>query len=129
MDRLWITTNPARPYSSRMSAHGDGLTRRQFVARAAGLAAGLALPGPVWAASARASADPRLRALDRAVRGPVLTPPSATYAQARLVFDALYDGIHPLAVVQPLDAADVAAVVKWAKTTGVHIIARSGGQE
>ena len=124
MDRLWIQPEA---YPARMSAKRDDLTRRQFVARAAGLAAGLALPGPVWAAAANASGDPRLRALDRGVRGPVLTPASATYAQARLVFDGLYDGIHPLAVVQPLDVADVAAVVKWANATGVHVVARSGG--
>ena len=43
------------------------------------------------------------------------------------VFDSLYDGIHPLAVAQPLDAEDVAAAVKWASKTGVHIVARSGG--
>jgi FAD/FMN-containing dehydrogenase len=104
------------------------LTRRELVVRGAGLAATLALPLPrsLWTTGARAI-DPRLRALDKAVRGPVLTPASARYAQARLVFDGLYDSVHPLAVVQPLDVADVRAVVKWAKTTGVHIVARSGG--
>jgi FAD/FMN-containing dehydrogenase len=71
--------------------------------------------------------DPRLRALDRAVRGAVLTPASPQYGQARLVFDGLYDAIHPLAVVRPLDAVDVRAVVNWARTTGIHIVARSGG--
>ena len=43
------------------------------------------------------------------------------------VFDSLYDGIHPLAIAQPLDAADVAAALRWASKTGVHIVARSGG--
>jgi FAD/FMN-containing dehydrogenase len=107
----------------------DGLTRRQFVTRTAGLAVALAVPSAIArsAASAAAGADPRLRALAAVVRGPVLTPSAPSYAQARLVFDALYDGVHPLAVVQPLDAADVSAVVKWAHSTGVHIVARSGG--
>src|SRR6476660_2749436 len=100
------------------------VTRRELVVRGASLAATLALPFPrsLWTSSAPAT-DPRLRALDRAVRGPVLTPASPAYAQARLVFDGLYDSVHPLAVVQPFDAADVSAVVKWAKSTGVHIVA------
>jgi FAD/FMN-containing dehydrogenase len=112
-----------------MTPPREGLTRRQFVTSAAGFAAALALPatGSLWGADAALAADPRLGALDRAVRGPVLTPASPKYASARLIFDALYDGVHPLAVVQPLDAADVSAVVKWARATGVHIVARSGG--
>jgi FAD/FMN-containing dehydrogenase len=112
-----------------MAGPSDGLTRRQFVARAAGVAATVALPAPsaLWAAGSGSATDPRLRALDRAVRGPVVTPASARYASARLAFDALYDSIHPLAVVQPLDEADVRAVVRWARTTGVHIAVRSGG--
>ncbi len=57
----------------------------------------------------------------------VITPADRAYAQARLGFDAAYDAIHPLAIAQPLDAADVAAAVRWARSTGVHIVARSGG--
>ncbi len=112
-----------------MTAPVEGFTRRQFVTRAAGFAAVLALPVPtsLRAADAALGSDPRLRALGTAVRGPVLTAASPKYASARLVFDGLYDIVHPLAVVQPLDAADVSAVVKWAHATGVHIVARSGG--
>ncbi len=111
-----------------MTAQAEGLTRRQFVTRAAGFAAVVAAPSPTWlSAAASRDSDPRLRALDRAVRGPVLTPSSPKYAGARLVFDGLYDAVHPLAVVRPLDVADVSAVIKWARTTGVHIVARSGG--
>jgi FAD/FMN-containing dehydrogenase len=107
----------------------DGLSRRQFVTRTVGLAAALALPsaGFLRTAGAALDGDPRLRALDKVVRGPLITRGAAKYAKARLVFDGLYDGVHPLAVVQPLDVADVSAVVKWAHTTGVHIVARSGG--
>jgi FAD/FMN-containing dehydrogenase len=62
-----------------------------------------------------------LKSLAAALRGPVLTHGGTP------VFDSLYDGIHPLAIAQPLDAVDVAAAVKWASKTGVHIVARSGG--
>jgi FAD/FMN-containing dehydrogenase len=53
----------------------------------------------------------------------VLTPASST----GVVFNARYDRVHPLAVVQPLDAADVARTVAWARRHGVRLAARSGG--
>ena len=62
-----------------------------------------------------------MKSLAAALRGPVLTHGGTP------VFDSLYDGIHPIAIAQPLDAADVAAAVRWASKTGVHIVARSGG--
>ena len=78
-------------------------------------------------AGARESVDPRIRALTKALRGPVITPVAPGYGSARLAFDAFYDAVRPLAIAQPLDAADVRKVVQWAHTTGVHIVARSGG--
>jgi FAD/FMN-containing dehydrogenase len=105
------------------------LTRRELVARAAAVSLSLALPSlrsaPEAAAATRV--DPRILSLRRALRGAVITPADPRYASARLAFDGLYDSIHPLAVAQPVDAADVAAVVRWAGKTGVHIVARSGG--
>lgn len=38
-----------------------------------------------------------------------------------------YAAVRPLAVVRPVDAADVATVVKWAAKEHVPIVARSGG--
>jgi FAD/FMN-containing dehydrogenase len=105
------------------------LTRRALVARGAALGAGLALArtGSVeWAAGAL-STDPRIRELARLVRGPVVTPASARYAALRQPFNARYAGIHPLAVVQPLDERDVQTVVRWAAKRKVRIAARSGG--
>jgi FAD/FMN-containing dehydrogenase len=91
-------------------------TRREFL-----LTAALALP------ALRLGGDPRLRSLTAAVRGPVITRASASYDSARLIFDSLYDGVRPLAIVRPLDARDVGAVVRWAAKTGVRIVARAGG--
>jgi FAD/FMN-containing dehydrogenase len=99
----------------------DRLTRRDFVGLALGVAVTPAL------GYAKPAGDPRLRALEHAVRGPVITRGAPRYDRARRVFDSLYDSIRPLAIVQPLDAADVSRVVNWASTTGVHIVARSGG--
>jgi FAD/FMN-containing dehydrogenase len=107
----------------------DGLTRRELVRRGAGLTAVLVLPAleHVTAAAARVGADPRVRALDRAVRGPVITPGQPVYDTARLVFDANYNHVRPLAIVRPVDGADVGQVVRWAQKSGVRIVARSGG--
>jgi FAD/FMN-containing dehydrogenase len=101
----------------------DSLTRRELLARTAALTVALAFPSLGHAASV----DPRVRALRNALRGPVLAPADGAYASARLGYDSIYDAVHPLAVAQPLDAADVASVVRWAHKTGVHIVARSGG--
>jgi FAD/FMN-containing dehydrogenase len=98
------------------------LSRRALLLRAAGLGAALAVPDWLGAAT-----DPRLKSLAAAARGPVYARGATGYETARLEYDSLYDAIKPLAVVQPLDAADVAGVVRWATKTGVHIVPRSGG--
>jgi FAD/FMN-containing dehydrogenase len=105
------------------------LTRRALVGRGAALAAALVaarLDGAEWAAGAL-STDPRIRELARLVRGPVVTPASARYGALRQPYNARYAGIHPLAIVQPLDEKDVQAVVRWAVKRKVRIAARSGG--
>jgi FAD/FMN-containing dehydrogenase len=106
------------------------LGRREFLARSAGGALALGLPGA--AAAADLLAEPSvskaaLRALRAAVRGPVLFPGTPGYGQARLVYNTRYDGAKPAAVVQPRDAHDVAAVVKWARKHDVRITAKGGG--
>jgi FAD/FMN-containing dehydrogenase len=96
------------------------MDRAEFLQRCAGAVAVAAFPR-----LARANAP--LSALARAVRGPVLLPGSAAYDRARRVFDASYSSTRPLAVVQPIDARDVSAVVRWARRHGVRIVAKSGG--
>ena len=101
------------------------MTRAELLRRGAGAVSVLALPALLETADALAA--PPLAALASAVRGPVLRPFSAGYAAASSVFDSHYASVKPLAVVQPLDAKDVAATVKWARGHGVHIVAKSGG--
>ena len=96
------------------------MNRAQFLQRCAGVGAVAAFPRLAFS-------DARRAALAKAVRGPVLLPASAGYDRARQVFDATYGSIRPLAVVQPLDARDVSAVVEWAARYRVHIAAKSGG--
>jgi FAD/FMN-containing dehydrogenase len=96
--------------------------RGEFLRRSAGAALALAVP-PL----ARTRPDPRLASLARAVRGPVLAPGARGYDGARAVYDSVYASVRPLAVVQPLDAHDVRAVVRWATAHGVNAVAKSGG--
>ena len=58
---------------------------------------------------------------------PVITPEEPTIRGARLDFDGSTTVSTPSQPPQPLDAADVSKVVQWARTSGVHIVARSGG--
>jgi FAD/FMN-containing dehydrogenase len=103
------------------------LNRRELLVRGAAVGAAVAFPSLRPVSAEGAQSDTRLKGLARALRGPVLARGTVGYEQARRVFDALYDGVRPLAVAQPLDAADVAAAVRWAATSGVHVVARSGG--
>ena len=61
------------------------------------------------------------------MRGKVLFPKTPGYGTARLVYNTRYDGERPDAVVQPLDARDVQAVVRWARRFDVRIVAKGGG--
>jgi hypothetical protein len=97
------------------------LDRRAFLGLGAAGAVGLALPDAPGLPKRAA------RALRGAVRGPVLFPRTPGYGSERLVYNTRYDGIHPQAVVQPLDTRDVQAAVRWANRFGVRIVPRSGG--
>jgi hypothetical protein len=68
-----------------------------------------------------------LAALAAAMRGPVLLPGSAAYAQARPVFNGRYDGVHPAAVAQPLDARDLASALRVAHARAIAVRIRAGG--
>ncbi len=101
------------------------LDRREFLGEAVATVVALALPD-------EASFAPRLsrragRALRSALRGPVLFPRTPGYERERLVYNVRYDGVRPDAVVQPVDARDVQAVVRWAERFDVRVVPRSGG--
>jgi FAD/FMN-containing dehydrogenase len=107
-----------------VTSGADRLDRGALLRRGAGLA--LVLAG--WQLAGRAeAADPRLVALQRLIKGPVLVPPGAAYQQARLVYQQRFDSVDPLGVAQPLSYSDVAAIVTWAKKSKVPLAIRSGG--
>ncbi len=61
------------------------------------------------------------------MRGPVLLPGSAAYERVRPVFNGRYDGVHPAAIAQPLDARDLAAALRVARARELAVRVRAGG--
>ena len=103
----------------------ERFARRELVVRGgrlAGAAAALSLGLSLEARAANA-----LDQLDAALRGPLLRPGQAGYAQARTPWNARFDDVLPRAVAQPLDTADVETIVRWAAAHGVRLAVRSGG--
>ena len=109
--------------ASRRSA--EVFDRRVFLRRGAGLA--VALAGWQLVGDASGAADPRLKALQKLVKGPVLVPPTPAYQQARVLYQQRFDNVYPLGVVQPLSAADITQIVLWAKKAKVKLAIRGGG--
>ena len=68
-----------------------------------------------------------LRELEREFRGRILTPGEPGYAQARLVFDTVFDNVHPRAVAYCESLEDVERVVRWAGKNDIRIVPRCGG--
>jgi FAD/FMN-containing dehydrogenase len=120
----------------------DGYPRREFVRRAgvAGLALGLAgcgaggayhasPPGrrPTFGSVGPPAGRVSIADLADAVRGRVITAGSAAYAGAKEIYNEAYDADRPLAVVRPVDEADVRATVLWAARRDAVVRPRGGG--
>ncbi len=99
--------------------------RRELVVRG-GRLAGVGVVVALGLAS-EAHAAKALDDLDRAMRGKVLRPGRAGYAAARKPWNQRFDDVLPEAVAQPLDTADVQAIVRWAAKHRVRLAVRSGG--
>jgi FAD/FMN-containing dehydrogenase len=67
-----------------------------------------------------------LRALREAVSGRVILPADDGYAAAARVWNAAHQG-RPEVVVACADQADVAAALRFARTTGLPVAVRGGG--
>jgi len=68
-----------------------------------------------------------LASLERAVPGRVGLEGSPRYEDGRRVFSRPARRRLPAAVVRPSDREQVAAVLRWARTTGTRVSVRSGG--
>ncbi len=129
--------NPSQ--QARFQPDPDALSRRDFLGRAG--VAGIALAAAGCGGGALTSSKARRavtttrhgpavhvpRTLQEAIRGPVITPRSPEFQAAAHVYNERFDSLVPRAVARPLDAADVAAAVRWLVAHDVPFRARSGG--
>ncbi len=70
--------------------------------------------------------DQQVQVLQAQVRGALITPRSESYETARKVYNAMIDK-HPALIVQCVDAADVIAVVNFARENRLPLAVRGGG--
>ena len=109
-----------------------GVSRRSLLTWA-GIGLGAAVTGCRFDASDDASAADDLSAADWSalqskLHGKLVLPGQSEYGQARLPFNPLFDTNMPAGVAQVADAADVQQCIAFARSEGLHIAARSGGQ-
>jgi FAD/FMN-containing dehydrogenase len=101
------------------------ISRQTFLRGAAGaLAAGTVF------GSARAVAEPIATgwdALSAAIGNPVLLPDNGQFAAAKQVFNTIYNGSNPAAIVTPKSAADVQKAMTFAAANKLKVAPRSGG--
>src|SRR5439155_5135311 len=105
------------------------ITRRDFLERVGGLAlgAGAFSVAGRFAGLARAAPPGIYGQLARTLQGDVVVPGDASYAQARVLYDTRFDGVHPHAVVFCESAVDVERTVTWARKHKLRVAPRSGG--
>jgi FAD/FMN-containing dehydrogenase len=100
--------------------------RLEFLRRSG--AVGVAAALPAWARTATAAAaDGPVQKLARLLDGAVVTPGSARYASARLLWDTRFDALKPRAIAYCASSADVQRIVRWARSERIHLVPRSGG--
>src|SRR5437868_6832262 len=66
-------------------------------------------------------------ALRAQLQGELLLPADADFARVRLVANARYDAVSPVAVARCASASDVAAALAFVKQQKLAFTARSGG--
>ncbi|MBD3932789.1 FAD-binding oxidoreductase [Streptomyces chumphonensis] len=104
------------------------ISRRALLGAGAGLAAAA---GPL-AAVPSATAQPRRSSvpwhrLESWLTGDVVLPGQAQYDPARKLATAMFDTIHPQAVVLAESPRDVSRTLRFAQHHGLHTAVRSGG--
>jgi hypothetical protein len=112
------------------SAGVDRITRRELLVWSGRLAlAGSAVPlaGPLAELAWSAPPTGIFQELARTLRGDVVLPGSASYTQARVLYNTRFDAVHPRAVVFCESREDVERTVRWARRHGIRIVPRSGG--
>jgi hypothetical protein len=107
-----------------------GITRRQFVRRAGGVAVSAAAASQLEWLSACGGGGPSDRDWQRLAQlldGPLVRPGAPGYASLSLPFNRRYTGIQPAAVALCAGPGDVRESIRWSREHGVPIAARAGG--
>jgi hypothetical protein len=84
-------------------------------------------PAPRPNAPLRAPTSAELRELAGELSGSVITPGKASYGEARLVYDTVFDTVRPRAIAYCRSLSDVQRLVRWAGKHGIRIVPRCGG--
>src|SRR5260370_34176124 len=74
-----------------------------------------------------AISDSAWKDLSAKVRGGVLRPGDPGFAALARPQNLRYQGIAPIAIARPRDAAETIAAIAWARATGTPMGLRSGG--
>jgi FAD/FMN-containing dehydrogenase len=104
----------------------EHITRRELLERGGRAALGL---GAIPLVAHLAGAQPTgiFAELARTLSGDVVVTADSAYAQARLLYNTRFDGVHPRAVVFCEGREDVERTVRWARKHAIRIVPRSGG--
>jgi FAD/FMN-containing dehydrogenase len=105
------------------------LDRRTFIA-AAGSATALSLTGCGGGSGSSAPpppSGPNWTSLSGQIQGTVVLPGASTFSLEAPVFNAVYDGTMPQALVRCANAQDVSLALAFAKANSLPLTARSGG--
>jgi FAD/FMN-containing dehydrogenase len=106
------------------------ISRQTFLRGAAGALAIGAAFGSGRVGSVRATAAPNATGWDglsSALGGKVLTPGDGQFATAKQVFNTIYNGSTPAAIVTPTSPADVQKAMAFAAAHNLKVAPRSGG--
>ncbi|HEY7197423.1 MAG TPA: FAD-binding oxidoreductase [Gaiellaceae bacterium] len=118
------------------------MTRRELLARAAGLSLSAVLGGCSLGGSGKSGGTttgtvppppkkppraPTLRELESQLRGPLLRPGSSAFSSARTIENERYASIRPHAIAVAHGEEDVARCVRFASRSALPFAVRSGG--
>lgn len=101
-------------------------TRRQFITRAGGAVASVALAGQL-AGCGGGTSKPDWRRLSSRLGQKLVRPGDPRYDQISRPLNLRYADIRPQGVALCADAGDVRIAVAWAGENGVPVVVRSGG--
>jgi len=120
-----------------LSVSDVSLTRRQFLAKSARLAAGAGFGlsalgmtscgGGSSSASTSSSNNSAWRELARRISGPVLRPGDHGFKATALPNNLRYASILPQGIAKCISANDVAQAILWSQQNDIALITRSGG--